>query len=123
LSVHPLTKEPQAQPMPPSEVKSEPEPAAPPLPFWGLISRNAQQFLSDRIRPMLRGVTALRTIAAGLLLAATALVAAPLAVAAAILGTAGMTLAVLLMAVLIVLVVIVEAGLNAANRIVKGKEH
>jgi len=106
--------------MPPSEVKSEPEPAAPPLPFWGLISRNAQQFLSDRIRPMLRGVTALRTIAAGLLLAATALVTVPLAAAAALMGTVATVLAVLPIAVLIVLVAIVEAGLTAANRIVEG---
>jgi len=65
----------------------------------------------------------LRAVPAGLLLAATALVTAPLAVVVAILGTVGTILAVLLMAVLIVLVAIVEAGLTAANRIVKGRDH
>jgi len=91
-------------------------------PMNGVLSapKTALQSLSDHIRPMLRGVTELQAIAAGLVLAATTLVTVPLAAAAAILGTVGTVLAVLLIAVLIVLVAIVEAGLTVANRIVKG---
>ena len=122
MSIHHLTKEPPAQPTARSEAKSDPAKDAPPLPFWASIWRNARHFLSVHIVPMFREAGTYRSIVAGLVVAATALVVTPLAVVGLILGGPAIIQLGLAMVLLIVIVAIVEAGLTAANRIVKGRQ-
>ena len=122
MTVHHLKSSQPAQPTAGSEAVSEAAKDAPPLPFWSLIFRNARHFLSAHILPTLREAGTYRSIAAGLVVAATALVATPLAVASLALGLPALIQAALAVVALIGTIAAVEFGLTRANKILTGSE-
>lgn len=122
MTVHHLKSSQQDRPTAGSEAESSAATNAPPLPFWGLIWRNARHSYSAHILPTLREAGTYRSIAAGLVVAATALVATPLAVASLILGLPALIQAALAVVALIGTIAAVEFGLTRANKILTGAE-
>ena len=122
MSIHHLPKARPDRPTAKSEAISSAATDAPPLPFWGLIWRNARHSYSAHILPTLREAGTYRSIAAGLVVAATALVATPLAVASLALGAPGLVQVLLAIGLLIGAIAAVEFGLTKANKILTGTE-